>query len=1236
MTMTQVLDEDLDNNQPRYPCPCCKYDCENEKCILCSYCFNWFHQHCAKLSDKRFDTLGKSLNLQFKCKFCKYKKGKCSECNISIQNARLDEIIYCISCKDWYCHGCLSLSPTQIKSYMTSDLPYFCHECSADYYCPVCKDLCRDKCIFCRQCEQFLHAKCSKLTRGQLRSQRNNYICHICVKENLPLNAVSNPDEVPIHVMSVNCINNNVSNTISDSTNAGCGLCIECDTECLSCDNCSDLQRVCSLCLSCKNVDITEYNKLLARYDNKNNILVMHANVSSLDANKKHIKGLLFNSDVIPDIIGISETRLNEDYNMAKTDIEGYHPMVFKHSNTGDSDFGGVGLYISKSLKYDIRSDLDFDFDGCETTFIELKTGQMKRKNVIIGAIYRHPHNNHDTFYLNLGKLLKKITEKYSVILCGDVNINTASENRASTAKEYKNLLLSYGCINLINKYTRIQTDINGLTTKTVIDHILTNHDTNLVESGVVTYHVSDHLPVISMFDVGVERLRQHNYTVKRFYNNSGKTIYTESLKESLQNVFNANNVFDNPDIALQKLISAIHTAEGVAFPRRKFSNKKAKKFRRSWMTTGILASINHRDKLFKEQLGKNDQALSAEYRKYRNKVTRIIEKAKDMDMYRSFENIVNNPKKVWCKINTKFLHKKHCGSALPSELFDGKERIIDKNKIANKLNGHFVNKGHILASKLPQAEISVLDSMRQRNENSISSWDYFLIQEVLDIIKNDICNNKSPGYDNVPAVLIKWAAEIIAPILVKILNRCRELGEYPNCLKTAKVTALHKGSDRWIVDNYRSISVLTHINKIFEKLLHARLNDFVTKHKILENNQFGFRKGHSTSHGITHLHETILESIEKKKICVALFIDLKSAFDTINHQILEQKLDHYGIRGKALELLSSYLKDRKQFIKADDIESSILQVLCGVPQGSVLGPLLFIIYINDISTCSELSTLLFADDAVLTFSHESLKYLERRFNTEIQKMHHWFIANKLTLNLKKTKFMLFSQKKKKKTKEHKFRLNINKFCIKQVSEMKYLGAILDNKLNWHNHIQYLCTKLAKAAGIIYKVRNRAPQSVLMLLYHSLVGTYLRYGIASWGSAKTTALSKLRTLQNKVVRYITYSSGNSNITDEYKKLDILMLDELYNLEVGKFMYRSSSLLLPTSFDEYFTKIDHHHYTRARANANLTFPRPRTNFGKQSIKYMGVKIWNEIPTDVKHSLTPQSFCQQMKLHITKIR
>ena len=253
-----------------------------------------------------------------------------------------------------------------------------------------------------------------------------------------------------------------------------------------------------------------------------------------------------------------------------------------------------------------------------------------------------------------------------------------------------------------------------------------------------------------------------------------------------------------------------------------------------------------------------------------------------------------------------------------------------------------------------------------------------------------------------------------------------------------------------------------------------------------------------------------------------------------------------------------------------------------------------------------------------------------------MKKLHHWFTANKLTLNLKKTKFMIFSKKVKKKSKEKKFKININNHCIKQVTEMKYLGVILDNKLNWHNHIQHICTKLAKAAGIIYKVRSKAPQNVLMLLYHSLIGTYLQYGIASWGCAKTTALSKLKSLQNKVVRYITHSPPFSNVTHAYKKLGILKLDEIYFVEVGKFMYRNRKQTLPLSFNGYFKHIDHSHNTRHRQNSEFSLPQPRTELGKQSIKYNGINIWSEIPHDIKNSPNLQSFGSHIKSHILSNR
>jgi len=299
---------------------------------------------------------------------------------------------------------------------------------------------------------------------------------------------------------------------------------------------------------------------------------------------------------------------------------------------------------------------------------------------------------------------------------------------------------------------------------------------------------------------------------------------------------------------------------------------------------------------------------------------------------------------------------------------------------------------------------------------------------EVVNII-NSLNDKKSTGSDDIPSILLKWTLPIISKLLSKIFNDFARLGIYPDELKIAKVTPLHKKGDKTNVDNFRPISVLTQINKIFEKLIHTRLMEFIDKHKILKEHQFGFRKGHNTSHDITHLNESIIKNLEKKKVCAILFIDLKSAFDTIDPVILTKKLDHYGIRGNFLSLLTSYLQGRKQYIKSGDIESALLPVICGVPQGSVLGPLLFILYINDVSNNRNLETSLYADDAALLHADSKLKSLKVKLNSELSALNDWFISNKLTLNLSKTKYMLIANKNKLTKKERKkFKLTIGKY----------------------------------------------------------------------------------------------------------------------------------------------------------------------------------------------------------------
>ena len=427
-------------------------------------------------------------------------------------------------------------------------------------------------------------------------------------------------------------------------------------------------------------------------------------------------------------------------------------------------------------------------------------------------------------------------------------------------------------------------------------------------------------------------------------------------------------------------------------------------------------------------------------------------------------------------------------------------------------------------------------------------------LHEILELIRN-LCVRKAKGYDEIPPKILKWAPELIAPILLVIFNKCLDLGYYPKSMKIGQVAPVFKEGEHNVNDNYRPITVLTQFNELFEHFLTKRFLDFFEKYEIITKKQFGFLKKHSTEHAILDLKEYIMNNLDKKDITAVLFLDLQKAFDSVNHDILLKKLYHYGIRGNAFSLLSSYLSGRQQCTKVKNILSNLAFVLWGVPQGSVLGPLLFLIFINDLPNASSLCSWLFADDTALAMSSDNIQDLQARFNNEVSKVHDWLLANRLSVHYtKKTKFMLIQgpNTKDRKSLSLDFELLMGEHKIERTNCYKYLGLWVDENLNWNHQISILSSKLSSVCGILSKVRHYLDRNSLLLIYHSLFDSRLRYGILGWGTASNQRLAKLRVLQNRAVRFITFSSFRSSAAPLYASLKILPLDEQVFLQKSIF------------------------------------------------------------------------------------
>ena len=412
---------------------------------------------------------------------------------------------------------------------------------------------------------------------------------------------------------------------------------------------------------------------------------------------------------------------------------------------------------------------------------------------------------------------------------------------------------------------------------------------------------------------------------------------------------------------------------------------------------------------------------------------------------------------------------------------------------------------------------------------------------------------------------------------------------------------------------------------------MNCRLAGFLRKNGIIYKHQYGFQENKSTSLAILELQSQLINNIEKGLFSCCMFLDLSKAFDTVNHNILLTKLEHCGIRGLALPWFKSYLTERKQVVIVNGVTSSEKEIRCGVPQGSALGPLLFLLYIYDICNSSkDLDFRLFADDTSILFADKNLDFIERVVNVQLAIVAEWLLANKLSLNASKSNFLIISPKKVIKA----INLSINNKKLKQENYTKYLGIIIDEKLNWKQHIKQLNIKISKSIGIIYKFRHFVPKYTLSMLYNSIIQSHALYGILNLECASKSILEPFKRNFRKAIRVTDFAAYTAHSEPNFERLRLLNFDKLQKLETAKFMFQINKETSYTTLGHEFlkTKSLHCYNTRQSSGLGFSVQAISTNSKRNFLTFDGIKLWNSLPIDLNKANNKTSFKNKMELYL----